>query len=813
MYINTNLTGLTHSEAQENLELYGKNTLLEKDHDSVIILFLKQFLSPFIYILLTVAAVSLFTKSYTDSIVIMVVLVINAIVGTYQEYKASNAIKALKKLTHAKSRVIRDGEIITIKTEDVTIDDVVYLESGDIMPADGEVIETHQLTVNESQLTGESIPVAKEKGATLYKSSIIVSGSAYMRVTKVGDETFIGSIAKDISVNSDRRSELDKKTSHFSLRLLAILFSVIILFVIVSIGKGIPLIEALKVSVALSVAVVPEGLPIVLTVVLSLGALHISRAKALLRNLHSGSTLASVSYICTDKTGTLTHGDLSVKEVVSLDQSFSQEMINDYIYHSVDLKSINGKKVGDVLELSLDSYLQGAFSFEEVKESPFTSEKKYNAKEYQVNGEYLQLYKGAPEVLGVADEHITSYVTEGFRVIAIGYKKQATSEEFSMAEILPLALVVFEDKIRSQAKSSIVECRKAGISIIMITGDNILTAEHVAREVGIVTNEKNILITGQELDLLSEEDLIEKIHDIKVIARANPLHKERVVRALQEKGEVVAMTGDGVNDGPALSLANIGISMGKTGTEVAKEASDLVLVDDDFSDIALAIFEARTISENIRKTLTFLMTAATSIVIAVLGSVFFSLPLPFLAVQILWLNFITAGFLDFSIATEKSEPIYRKYTYHRYRGSLLNLYDITRISTLGVYIGVVTLGVFYVFLQVLSLDEARTGIMFLISAFIWFNALNVRKNYDTIFSFNPFTNWYISVGIILEALILLGSIYFGAGNMLFTTAPLPYQLLLYLLLLATTIFVVDTLFKLGKRGLHKFGTVYKLMRY
>lgn len=803
MYVTTNLKGLTHREAEDNIQVYGKNLIPEKNDNNIVILFLKQFLSPFIYILLTVAVISLFAKSYTDSVVIMIVLCINAVVGTYQEYKANNAIKALKKLTHAKSRVVREGELITIKTEDVTVRDIVYLESGDIMPADGRVVESHQLTVNESQLTGESIPITKENTAELYKSSIIVSGSGYMSVTKVGDATFIGTIAKDISSNSDKRSELDKKIAHFSSRLLFMLLCVIVLFVAASLNTGIALKDALKVGVALSVAVVPEGLPIVLTVVLSLGALHISRARALLRNLHSGSTLASVSYICTDKTGTLTHGDLSVKEVVPLDHSFSQEMINEYLYHSLDLKSVNGKKIGDVLELSLDSYLQRTFSFNEIKESPFTSEKKYNAKEYQVNGEYLQLYKGAPEVLGVKDEHINAYVSEGFRVIAIGYKKHTVSEEFSTTEVLPLALVVFEDKIRSQAKTSILGCKKAGISVIMITGDNILTAEHVAREVGIVSDEKDILITGQELDTLSDEALIEKIHYIKVIARANPLHKERVVKALQEKGEVVAMTGDGVNDGPALSLANIGISMGRTGTEVAKEASDLVLIDDDFSDIALAIFEARTISENIRKTLTFLMTAAASIVIAVLGSVFLSLPLPFLAVQILWLNFVMAGFLDFSIATEKSESVYRNYTYHRYRGSLLNAYDIVRISVLSLYVGGITLVMFYIFLQVFTLDAARTGIMFLISAFIWCNALNVRKNYDTIFSFNPFTNVYVVFGITLEFFILLGSIYFDTGNTLFTTVKLPYQLLVALFFLATSIFIVDACFKLGKRGLRK----------
>lgn len=800
MYIDTNLSGLTQEKAKEHLVLYGKNALPEKESNTMVRLFFSQFLSPFIYVLLAVAAISLITKNITDFIVILLVLLVNAIVGTFQEHRANNAIKALKKLTHIKTKVIRGGLLLEIRTDEVTVEDVVYLESGDIIPADGELLESHQISVNESQITGESIPITKEKKGMMYKSSIVVSGSGFMLVKKVGESTFIGAIAKDIAKNINKQSELEKKIARFSVRLILLLLATIGVFIAFSVSKGLHLIESLKTSVALGVAVVPEGLPVVLTVVLSLGVLHISRAKALLRNLHSGSTLASVSYICTDKTGTLTYGNLSVKNVIQLDQSLSKEQFDEYMYHSIDIKTINGKKVGDILELTLEEYLKGEFFYKEIKEAPFTSETKYNAKEFEVEGKYIQIFKGAPESIGISEETILPFVKDGFRVIALGYKTSTEQEEFVAREIKPLGIVVFEDKIREQAKDSIAKCKHAGISVLMITGDNILTAKHVAKEVGIVTSERDLLITGKQLEELTDAELKEKIHSIKVIARANPLHKERIVGILQSKGEVVAMTGDGVNDAPALSLANIGISMGKSGTEVAKEASDLILMEDDFSDIVLAAFEARTISENIRKTLVFLMTSAFSLVVALLGSVFLSIPLPFLAVQILWLNFVTSGLLDVAIATEEGEEVYKKYNYKRYIGRLLSNYDIAKIVVIGLYIGVLTLVFFYAMYQSTTLEMARTGTMLLVSVFIWWNAINVRKNYDIVFSFNPLGNMYLVGAIVFEVVVLFGSIYLDIGNAFLGTVEIPGDLVLLLMGTAFSVVFVDAAFKGFAKG-------------
>lgn len=802
--ITTSLEGISHKEAHNNLQQYGKNVLEEKDSNNVFYLFLKQFLSPFIFVLLGVAFLSLINNEKVDAFVILLILVMNACVGTLQEYKANNAIKALKKLSHSKTKVLREKILHTIKTEDVTINDIVFLESGDLIPADGILIENHMLSVNESQLTGESLPVSKKNDTPLYRGSVVVSGTAFMRVEKIGKETFVGTIAKDIAKNAYKKTELEKKLSSFSFYLLITLGIALIFFLLISLHSGLDIFTAIKTTVALGVAVIPEGLPIVLTVVLSLGALHISRAQALLRNLPSGSTLASVSFICTDKTGTLTYGDLTVKEIVTIDTTgLSEATRKAYLYHSIDLKDINGRKVGDVLDITMDTFLDDVFTYKELKELPFTSETKYNAKEYEIDGSYVQIFKGAPEKLGVPHETIAPYVAQGFRVLAVGYKTTSSQEEFTLNGINPIGLVIFEDKIREEAKQSISECKHTGIGILMITGDNILTAEYVAREVGIMGEETDTSMTGEMLDTLSDTELKEKMHTLKVLARANPIHKERIVKLLQERGEIVAMTGDGVNDGPALSLANIGISMGKSGTEVAREASDLVLLNDNFSDIVLAIFEARTISENIRKTLSFLMTSSVSIVIVILGSLVISVPLPFLAIQILWLNFVTTGLLDVSLATEGPEKAYRHYSYRRYTSFLLNKYDVTRILILGSSIGSMTLLVFSIALTLIPLDQARTAAILLISACIWFNAYNFRKNYDTIFSSTIFGNKFVNFAVILETIILLGSIYSPLGNKLLHTTPLPYALVILLPIIALFVFLTDTLLKIIHTAINK----------
>lgn len=790
--------GLNKEEVTNNTERYGKNIIPEKEPVGILNFFLKQFKSPLIYILLVVAVITFFLKEYSDTIIITIVLIVNAIIGTIQEYKVNNTIKALRKLSRPRSKVLREGKIINVNTEDVTIDDIVFLESGDIVPADGTLIESYSIQINESQINGESFPILKdiEKNNYLFKSTIVTSGNGFMKVEKIGKETTIGALAFEIQKNIYNRTVLEKKVHNLSKKLLFILLITLVAFFIVGLFRKMGILELFEATVSLGVSAIPEGLPIVLTIVLSIGATRISRAKALLRNLPSGSTLASVSYICTDKTGTITYGDIRVKEIVPISQNkitkYEQDM---YIQHSLDIKDFNGNINGDILDIKLGEYLQGRFSLTETKELPFSSENKFNAKEYKINDEYIQIYKGAPELFLSNNEKFNKYTEQGFRVIFVGYKKVSKKTEFNTKDVNPVALVVFEDKIREDVKQSIEECKETGIKILMITGDNMNTAIHVAKSVSIIEKETDICMTGQELDGYSDQEIKNKIKDIKIIARASPSHKERIIRILQSLNEVVAMTGDGVNDGPALSLADIGIAMGKTGTEVAREASDLILVNDSFSNIVFSIFEARTIIENIKKTIIFLISTSLGEIIIIAGSVFLGLPLPLLPVQILWLNLITDGFLDIAIATEKPESIYKKFNYKRYQEPLLNRYDVLRMMVMSSVMGITCLFVFASILKHLSLIIVRTTVLILMSIFQWFNAINVRKHFNSVFNYNIFSNKYINLALGIEVILLYLSISTKIGNTILQTEMVPRFLLVIAIVPAFLIIIGDEIYK------------------
>lgn len=792
-----NITGLSQKEALKNLEIYGKNVIHDKEKTSLFVLFIKQFKSPFVYILLFVALISFITKEYTDAVVIFAILIVNSIVGTIQEYRANNAVNALKKLSQSKTRVIRDSVLVSIHTYDLTVGDIVYLEAGDIVPADGVIISSDYLGINESSINGESLPVIKEnKKEAVYKSTTVVSGNGFIEIKKVGQSTVIGTLAQDIDKNKDKTLELQKKVSSFAFRLLIVLGVSSVLFFFVAIYRDLSFIVTIKTIAAMGVAVIPEGLPIVITVVLSIGALQISKSRALLRNLPSGATLASVSVICTDKTGTLTYGDISVKEIIYIDNSsLTKDEKDFYIYNSLDITNVAGQKTGDILDIVIESFLQKDFIYKETKEKPFTSETKFNAKEYNYNGKFLQLYKGASDVFSISHEDVHKYANNGYRVLFLGYKILNEQQEFSTENVLPLALVIFEDKIREEVKESIVNCKKTGINIIMMTGDNILTAKHVAQEVGILTSSQDICLTGKELDDLTNDEIKDKIDLIKVVARVTPSNKERVITILQEKGEIVAMTGDGVNDGPALSLSNIGISMGKSGTDVAREASDLVLLNDDFSDIVIAIFQARTVTENIRKALVFLMTSASGILVLIIGSIALNLPPPLLPVQILWLNFVTAGLLDVAISTEGPEEKYKLYTFKRYKDGLLNKYDVYRVLFSGLVLGGVSIVTILILKDIIPTEEMRTSILLLFSVGIWLHAFNVRKNYDTIDSYSIFENKYITTAVVFEIIVLFSSIYFPIGNTLLHTRGLGNLMVTTLTLLGFIILITDYVYK------------------
>ncbi len=793
-------TGLTQAQAELNIQKYGLNILPEKKQDTLLISLFKQLKSPMIYILLVVAAVTFFLHDYSDSLVILLVVVMNAIIGTIQTRKANNILESLKNLSKAKTTVIRDGNLHELPLDMVTIDDYVFLSPGNIVPADGELVQWSNLQINESKINGESMPVAKSESSTkVFRSTVVVSGTGIFKVTSIGKDTMIGELSKDILDNIENKTILEKKLDQLTKYILYFVLVAVIIIFLVGLIRGMNIVTIFKVAISLAVSAIPEGLPMVITVVLAIGAWRISKVKGLLKNLPSGATLATVSYICTDKTGTLTHGDITVKEVINLNK-LGKEELNDLIAHSLDIKKIGKDKIGDVLDLKIDAHITTDLTWKETKELPFTSENKYNAKEYVIDGQHVQIFKGAPELFLTDHSLFEKYVNEGFRVICIAKKNVSINTDFDLTNVEPIALVIFEDAIRTDVAAAITDCKAAGVTVMMITGDNINTAKHVAKTVGILENiETELYVTGTELKTYSDDYLSSIIHRIKVIARADPLDKLRVVRILQSKGEIVAMTGDGVNDGPSIALADIGIAMGKTGTEVAKEAADFILVTDSFSNIRDGIFEARTIVENIKKTLIFLLSTSLGEMIIVGGSVILGLPLPLLPVQILWLNLIIDGFLNIGIASERSEINFKKYNHKRYRGNILNRYDIVRMLIMALTMSIVSLVAFVVIIKTVVLEIARTFMLVIVSAFQWFNAINSRKHTQSVFTFNIFNNLSITGILVFEVLLVGLSIFTGVGNKLLETVPIGHNLIILAIVLSLVIIIADELYKLVNR--------------
>jgi Ca2+-transporting ATPase len=793
-------TGLTSVGASKARGFYGENVLPEKKETTLFMSFLQQFRSPLIYVLLAVALVTMVLAEYSDAIVIMFVVVVNAVIGTFQNRKANNVVASLKTLSRSKSKVIRDNVLVDVTINEVTVGDLVVLAAGDIVPADGVLMEYTNLQINESKINGESMPISKSaENNKVYRSTVVISGSGIFVVEKIGADTLIGELSKDILENVDNETVLEKKIRALvRLILISVIISTIALFVI-GLIRDIEIFELFKTSISLAVSAIPEGLPIVVTIVLSVGAWRISKVKGLLKNLPSGATLATVSYICTDKTGTLTEGDIVVKDIINLGVH-DQETLLEYITHSLDIKKIGESTVGDILDVKMYEHLKAEGTWLESKELPFTSENKFNAKEYMVAGKHVQVFKGAPELFMKDNKQLHGLVSQGFRVLGVGYKEVSHDTDFYIHDVIPLALVVFEDPIRKDVAAAIADCKSAGLSIIMITGDNIHTAAHVARTVGIVDNEQeNLILESKDIREYSDEKLSELLPRLKVLARANPLDKLRIVRLLQQQNHIVAMTGDGVNDGPSIALADIGIAMGKTGTEVAKEAADFILVNDNFSNIRDGIFEARTIIENIKKTLIFLLSTSLGEILIVIGSLVIGLPMPLLPAQILWINLITDGFLDISLAQEPAEEVFKTYNYKRYHGALLRKKEFSRMALMSITMATVSLVTFTFVLKFFVLEAARTIMLVVMTIIQWFNALNVRKHTASLFSHNFFENRYLIGALLFETALLLLSLYTSLGNQLLKTVALDFQIVIYMMLIATSIICIDELYKNHQR--------------
>lgn len=713
-------SGLTLRDVQRLTEEYGENALKAKKEKSLFSMILDQFKDYMIGILIVAAVISMITHEMLEGIIILIIVVLNAILGTYQENRASNALDALKSMAAPKAKVIRDGSITTVSSKEIVPGDLVVLEAGDYVPADLRLIESVNLKIDESALTGESVAVEKDAEASIkeeaalgdrlncgFMSTIVTYGRGRGIVTGTGMNTEIGHIATMLNETEESKTPLQLKLAEFGKFLGIIVLVVAAIIFVLGLSRGEDPLDIFMIAVSLSVAAIPEGLPAVVTVVLAMGMQRMVKRNAIMKRLSAVETLGSTSTICTDKTGTLTQNKMTVLKVFNgrdewdvsgTGYGFEGDLTNDGHRDKSELEKlftvatlcndadINKMDViGDPTEGALivlgakGGYdkLEMNARYPRVKEYPFDSERKLMSTLHHIDGKALMLTKGAPDiilnratkiVLDGVEQELTKYMKDMIRnknadyaeeaMRVLGYAYKYVNEEAELQneenELIFAGLSGMIDPPRDEAKAAVALCKKAGIRVVMITGDHITTASAIANEIGIL-DQNSKAMEGARIDDYSDEEFREIVKTTNVFARVSPQHKVKIVTAIRDNGDVAAMTGDGVNDAPALKKADIGIAMGITGTDVSKEAADMILTDDNFASIVEAVEEGRIIYSNIRKFVGFLLSCNIGEILIIFLAILFKWPVPLLPIQLLWVNLITDSFPAFALGLEAGE--------------------------------------------------------------------------------------------------------------------------------------------------------------
>jgi len=694
----SNEKGLSSSEARHRLNKFGPNEIKEGKRKTVAAMLLMQFKDIMILILLVAAIISGIIGDVTDTIVILVIVVLNAVIGFFQEYRAEKAMQALKQMAIVQAQAMRDENVSTLPAIELVPGDIVILEAGSAVPADIRIIESNNLKIEEAALTGESQAVDKisdvleEDNLSIgdlqnlaFKGTFVANGRGKGIIVATGMNTELGRIAKMLQ-EDETLTPLQQRMASFGKKLSVIVLILCVLFFVAGWLRGEDIVKMVMTSISLAVAAIPEALPAVITISLALAAKRMIKLNSLIRKLPAVETLGSVTYICTDKTGTLTKNKMHVEEVFLNDKLYAQEEINklkqdehgNLLLHAFALNNdaiVDDQKKfkGDSTEIAFMEMAneQGipAKAWPRIAEIPFDSERKLMTTFHEHDDKIISFTKGAPDVLlegckkaGNSDllKKVDEMASKGLRVLGFAFKywnekpKDPKSETHEInLEFLGFAGII--DPPREEVIDAVAQCKTAGIIPVMITGDHPLTAKNIAQRIGILDSNQDIVITGQELAELNEEDFQSKVEKIKVYARVSPEQKLQIVKTLQKKGHYVAMTGDGVNDAPSLKRANIGIAMGITGTDVTKEAAHMVLLDDNFSTIVKAIREGRRIYDNILKFIKFLMTTNSSEILTLLLGPLFGLPVALLPIHILWINLASDGLPAISLSFEKAE--------------------------------------------------------------------------------------------------------------------------------------------------------------
>ncbi len=793
--------GLTSQQAEKNSEKYGKNQISEGKKKSALVIFLEQFKDFLVIILIIAAIVSACMGDIESTIVILVVITMNAILGTVQTLKAEKSLSNLKKLSSPNAKVMRNGEAVIIPSEEVTVGDVVLIEAGDQIPADGRLIECASVQVNESALTGESLNIDKsvedidrecplgDRVNMVFSGSFVTYGRGKFIVTDIGMNTEVGKIASLIQNAEDRKTPLQNSLDSFGKKLsIAILIICALVF-------GLSLIQAdqinsgevmnsLMFAIALAVAAIPEALSSIVTIVLSFGTQKMSRENAIIRKLQAVEGLGSVSVICSDKTGTLTQNKMTVRKIVVDGHIISAEDSDpdtvkekNLIIASVlcnDSQCKDGVEIGDPTETALINFAASKSlndakirnDYPRISEIPFDSDRKLMSTLNVVNGENIMFTKGATDVLvdrmtcsHETKEQIKAQVSElsaqGLRILCFASKKYNAAkitidDEYDLDFI---GLIAMMDPPRAESKQAVEECKMAGIKPVMITGDHIVTASAIAKEIGILSDFSEA-VEGSALDGLTDEQLVDFVKDKSVYARVTPEHKIRIVKAWQSNDKIVAMTGDGVNDAPALKQADVGVAMGITGTEVSKDAASMVLADDNFATIIKAVKNGRNIYENIKKAILFLLSGNLAGIITVLFCSLGALPVPFAAIHLLFINLLTDSLPAIALGLEPHTHNVMKQKPRRAGETILTKPFMLRIGYSGLVISIATITAFLLGNHYMGAGAASTMAFATLCMSRLFHGFSCKADEPVIFTKRMFNNSFGILAFVLGMLLI-----------------------------------------------------------
>ena len=860
--LQTSNEGLTSEEVKKRQEKYGYNILPKKKKDSIVKIFFNSFKDPIIILLLFAALASVLVNEFLDAIAIIFIVLVDIIMETYQENKANNTAEALSNLIKVKTKVMRNGKIIELDSDGLTIGDYVILESGDKISADMRIVESHNFMVDESILTGESIQVSKtseviektnlsinDQNNMVFSGTNVVTGRAKAIVVSIGLNTEIGKIANSINNTEEEKSPLTIRVEKFSKQISMLVLVIAIVITIISLVKGLPQHEIFLSVVALAVSAMPEGLPLALTMALTIGSNKMAKKNVIVRKLNAVESLGSCTVIASDKTGTLTVNEQTAKKII-LPNNLKYDITGTG--YEFDGK-VNGEQLDYAKELALYGVLNNEATIDENKRIgdsidlaflvlghkmnintkdikiletiPYESENKYSAVFYEMNDKCYCTVKGSLEKvkafcnkINLINEDVNSNILEeqnenlakdGYRVIAIAngeINKQDKYTEKDINKLTFMGMVGFIDPIRKEAISAIKECRSAGIKVLMITGDHPLTAFSIAKDLEL-TNTQDDVTNGEEVALYLEkgkEEFDKFVKNKCIFTRVTPLQKLEIIESLKRQGEFVAVTGDGVNDAPALKSANIGIAMG-SGTDIARETANMIVADDNFNSIVSGVKEGRVAYSNIRKIVLFLISCGLTEVLFFCLSILSDLPMPLVAIQLLWINVVTDGIQDFALSFEKAEKDIMTEPPRDPKEPLFDKNLFSSILFSGVTTGLLVFAVWYYLIKVIGMEiETARGYTMALMVFIQnIHVFNCRSEKNSTFTISLKSNYLVIIAFAVSVLLQIIVMEVPFLSAFLQTTSIPFSHLLLLFLTASIVLVLMETYKKIKFHMNK----------